>query len=425
MHPIGQTCIYIWALASLVAFISAIVFIIRAITKKNRKSVKRVFWIAVAISIASFILYGVTSPVTRCDHEFTTIVDQQPTCTENGRKEQYCPLCDFTKKDTIKATGHNMVTESQRDPTYEADGEIIEKCSVCDYEVVTKIDMLVKETKPTDEKDTVSKPTETVEPESNPAETTPTEKPKTDKEIAKEVSDSIANIGTVTLEKEEEILKIKDRYDQLSKKQQKRVKNYDVLERCLAELDALHELERLKNDPTYTLTENDMVGIWKARFAGDTHTAYYYFANNGYIYYIAAKETPSQSSFTSEYRISTSYDFDGYDKNDGLMKGTFYCDPTYDTFDFSVERDESGNMTMVISRNGSTRGTGQGTFIKTSIRVNGNAATGTGSGNAKNTCEICSREGTNRYDSFTGQTEYYCTQHYEELLEMLEAFGIN
>ena len=327
----------------------------------------------------------------------------------DGKREQYCPLCDFTKRETFDATGHNMVTQSKREPTYEADGELIEKCSVCGYEVVTKLDMLVRETKPE---------------ETNAVETEPTEKTKTDKAIAKEVSDSIANIGVVTLEKEEEILSIKERYDQLTQKQKREVKNYDVLEKCLAELDALHELERLKNDPTYTLTENDMVGIWKAKFPGDTHTVYYYFANNGYIYYIACKDAPTQSSFTSEYRISTSYEFDSFDKSDGLMKGTFYCEPTYDTFDFAVERDENGNMSMVISRNGSTRGTGQGTFIKTSIRVDGNATTGNGSGGSKHTCEICGREGTNKYESFTGQTEYYCTQHYKELLEMLENLGI-
>lgn len=397
-------CIYIWLVSVLVSIVSAVIFIIRLITKKNRKIVKRVFWISIACSIGAFILFGLTSPVTWCEHEYTTIIDEAPTCTSDGRRERYCALCDYTKKETFDATGHNMVTQSKREPTYEADGELIEKCSVCGYEAVTKLDMLIKQTQP--------------------VTTEPTEKPKTDKEIAKEVSDSIANIGAVTLEKEDEILSIKERYEQLTQKQQRKVKNYDVLEKCLAELDALHELERLKNDPTYTLTENDMVGIWEEKFPGDTHTAYYYFANNGYIYYIACKDTPTQSSFTSEYRISTSYEFDSFDKSDGLMKGTFYCEPTYDTFDFAVERDENGNMSMVISRNGSTRGTGQGTFIKTSIRVDGNAATGNGTGGSKHTCEICSREGTNKYESFTGQIEYYCSQHYKELLEMLENLGL-
>ena len=146
MHPIGQTCIYVWAIATMVAFASTIVFFARLITKKNRKNVKRVFWIATVVAVGAFVLYGVTSPVTRCKHEFTMVVDQPPTCIIDGKTEQYCPLCDYTKKDIIKATGHSMVTESKREPTYEANGELVEKCTICGYEVVTKIDMLIRET---------------------------------------------------------------------------------------------------------------------------------------------------------------------------------------------------------------------------------------------------------------------------------------
>lgn len=49
---------------------------------------------------------------------------------------------------------------------------------------------------------------------------------------------------------------------------------------------------------------------------------------------------------------------------------------------------------------------------------------GNGSYN-KHTCEECSKEGTHRYESFTGQVEYYCTEHYEELQAMLNSFGLN
>ena len=191
MHPMGQTCIYVWAIATLVALVSAIVFLVRLITKKNRKNAKRVFWIATAVAVVSFVLYGVTSPVTWCKHEFTTVIDQPPTCTVDGKTEQYCPLCDFTKKDTIKATGHNMVTESKREPTYEANGELVEKCSICGYEVVTKIDMLIRETKPveTNPVETMpaqTKPTETKPAQTKPSQTVPTETESQDTEPAEE-----------------------------------------------------------------------------------------------------------------------------------------------------------------------------------------------------------------------------------------------
>lgn len=47
------------------------------------------------------------------------------------------------------------------------------------------------------------------------------------------------------------------------------------------------------------------------------------------------------------------------------------------------------------------------------------------SSQSKHTCEVCSREGTHQYESFTGQTEYYCTEHYNELMDMLKSFGMD
>lgn len=41
------------------------------------------------------------------------------------------------------------------------------------------------------------------------------------------------------------------------------------------------------------------------------------------------------------------------------------------------------------------------------------------------TCEVCSKEGTYKYESFTGQTEYYCYKHYQELKDMLNNFGLD
>lgn len=47
-----------------------------------------------------------------------------------------------------------------------------------------------------------------------------------------------------------------------------------------------------------------------------------------------------------------------------------------------------------------------------------------GQGSAsKHTCEECSNEGTHSIVGFSGQVEYYCTKHYNELKEMLEIFG--
>ena len=354
MPFLEDICILVWVLSIPVMGISAFLFLIRLITKKNRKIVKRVFWSAVACFLGSFLLFGLTSPVTWCKHEYTLIADEAPTCTSNGRREQYCPLCDYTKKETFDATGHNMVTQSKREPTYEADGELIAKCSVCGYEAVTKLDMLIKETQP--------------------VTTEPTEKPKTDKEIAQEISDSIAAIGIVTLEKEEENLATKDRYDSLTEKQKSHVKNKDLLETALVELEMLLELEELNNNPTYTLTKDDLVGIWEKNCAVDGYIDYYYFAENGYIYLIGCESAPEQYNFNTEDKVSTSYDFGTFDKETGQMMGSFSVLPYYFTYEFAVTRTDDNQMIMQISWLDSTDDKGLGTFTKTDVYVNGRPA---------------------------------------------------
>lgn len=71
---------------------------------------------------------------------------------------------------------------------------------------------------------------------------------KSDEEIAQEISDRIDLIGTVTLDREETIINIKNDYDQLTKKQKRYVKNYDVLENCIEDLNSLIELEKTQKD---------------------------------------------------------------------------------------------------------------------------------------------------------------------------------
>jgi len=43
-----------------------------------------------------------------------------------------------------------------------------------------------------------------------------------------------------------------------------------------------------------------------------------------------------------------------------------------------------------------------------------------GNGSAsRHTCEECSREGTHTLTGISGGTEYYCTEHYNQIIEML------
>lgn len=43
---------------------------------------------------------------------------------------------------------------------------------------------------------------------------------------------------------------------------------------------------------------------------------------------------------------------------------------------------------------------------------------GTGTA-SKHTCEVCSKEGTHSIIGISGETEYYCTEHYNEMSEIL------
>ena len=52
MNIFGQTLIYIWAVAMLVIFISAIIFVVWSIKKKERKTIKRILISAIIVAIA-------------------------------------------------------------------------------------------------------------------------------------------------------------------------------------------------------------------------------------------------------------------------------------------------------------------------------------------------------------------------------------
>ena len=64
-------------------------------------------------------------------NEWTVV--QEPTCTEAGKKEQRCTVCnELLHEETIPATGHTPGEwEVIKEPTMTEDGERILKCSVC------------------------------------------------------------------------------------------------------------------------------------------------------------------------------------------------------------------------------------------------------------------------------------------------------
>lgn len=169
-----------------------------------------------------------------------------------------------------------------------------------------------------------------------------------DKSAAQFVINQIDNIGTVNLDKANEIYKIQKQYSSLDDKQKKLVKNYESLTNSINQLEDLIEEKEIKNDPTNTITKTELIGIWEEDDNSEIHRGYLYFANNDYLYYMGSKQKVTQSSFTNEHLISTSYELGDYNRQTRAKEGKFYCIPIKDDFHYSITKTVDGEMTLNI-----------------------------------------------------------------------------
>lgn len=73
---------------------------------------------------------------TALEHQYETIIDKQPTCTQTGLKHDECKFCG-DKKDAVEiaALGHDLVVDGDKSvaATCGAEGKEYKKCSRCDY----------------------------------------------------------------------------------------------------------------------------------------------------------------------------------------------------------------------------------------------------------------------------------------------------
>ena len=63
------------------------------------------------------------------EHEYTSAITKEPTCTENGIRTYTCKICGETKTEVVKAS-HSYITTTTS-ATMKNDGRKISKCSVC------------------------------------------------------------------------------------------------------------------------------------------------------------------------------------------------------------------------------------------------------------------------------------------------------
>lgn len=187
---------------------------------------------------------------------------------------------------------------------------------------------------------------------------------KDDKNTAQIVSQQIEQIGNVTLDKANIIYDIQKTYSNLTKTQKKLVKNYEVLNDYITELEGLIIEEEIKNDPTNSIKKDEMIGIWQEDDLSDVHRGYFYFTKEGYIYYIASKSKATQADFTSDYILATSFSLEEYNRETKMKDGSFFCIPANRDINFAVSKVTSGEMTLDVSD--STCG---GTYHKTGEKI--------------------------------------------------------
>ena len=79
------------------------------------------------------------------EHNYTSSLTKEPTCTETGVKTYVCKGCGDTYTETIKAKGHSYVT-TITPATMKSNGRKISKCSICNnvqYDnVISKISLV-------------------------------------------------------------------------------------------------------------------------------------------------------------------------------------------------------------------------------------------------------------------------------------------
>lgn len=170
METISTLCAIIVGIAMFATPVLFVIFLIRWAMKKTKKKIG----IATLIGIGCFILFSIvgafTSPGTYCDHEYYVVSEDPATCEEKGTVSYHCDLCGYDRTEKIDALGHDMSEVSRKEPTEDAEGEIVYQCSRCEERDVTVIEKLPKPTETQSSADT-TEPTVTEPVTTDPSAT--------------------------------------------------------------------------------------------------------------------------------------------------------------------------------------------------------------------------------------------------------------
>ena len=215
---------------------------------------------------------------------------------------------------------------------------------------------------------------------------------KEDKLAASTVETAISQIGIVTLDKRIAIEEVKRQYDALTEYQRQFVTNFSTLQSAISKLDDLQLLEEnTKNDPSRTISTVDMEGIWKS----NSRTRYIGISE-GCVYYCGTTSgAESNTLFSTEYKIASSYSLGEYNASKQAKTGGF------SDYLFLVTKSIDGQMQLFVG--GDIIG---GTYDKA----------GQNEQSSTIIINICAHTGCTNQAVTTGDS-VYCSVHSKKCLE--------
>lgn len=133
MDLISSVCILLCVLCVVITPIAFIVWVVMLIRKSERRRKAKRFFLCSLVGIVLFTVVGIiTLPSASCEHEWETIEQTKPTCTESGTVVERCALCDIEREPKeVPPTGHIYTETIVQEASCASTGLVEKSCSVC------------------------------------------------------------------------------------------------------------------------------------------------------------------------------------------------------------------------------------------------------------------------------------------------------
>ena len=116
--------------ATICIFAIPIIFLVK-LFRRTLKSGCFTLVVPLVLFVISFLIFGLTSSSTWCDHEYVETERVLSTCTEKGYVVYHCDLCENDKKETLGLKKHKYDEAETVSPTCTENGYISYHCDLC------------------------------------------------------------------------------------------------------------------------------------------------------------------------------------------------------------------------------------------------------------------------------------------------------